>query len=184
MPETESEPVDQLPPELDASGYVGPHLFPNNNRRRIPGALYIFLGVVFTATWAISLSSDSPLINHGFLIGGLVLLLLGGHHLLTGWDLNIDEKEAFLAAVSAVQFPVGHASAQMGWQGWASRPTWRVLVYSNEIQPLRRGLVLVDGGTGNILSCDIHNNPEEWTDEMREQLEALDSDFLDPRPDK
>ena len=32
---------DALPEDLDASGYVGPYLFPNNNRRRVPGVLYL-----------------------------------------------------------------------------------------------------------------------------------------------
>ncbi|MCY4632330.1 MAG: hypothetical protein OXE75_15825, partial [bacterium] len=49
---------DELPPELDVSGYVGPYVFPNNSRRRVPGALYAFLGVVSIATWALTLRSD------------------------------------------------------------------------------------------------------------------------------
>ena len=32
---------DELPQDLDAAGYVGPYVFPNNNRRRIPGYLYL-----------------------------------------------------------------------------------------------------------------------------------------------
>ncbi len=165
--------TDSLPKELDPGGYVGPYLFPNNNRRKIPGAIYIFLGTVFSATWAVTISGDTPLINYGFLIAGLSLVAIGLHHIYTGWSLKIDEKEAFLKAVSAVGFPVGHASAQMGWRGWLSRPTWRVLVYSNEAQPRQRGLILVDGSNGSVLECLIHDNPEQWTDEMREHLEEL-----------
>ncbi len=166
------EQVDVLPDELDPSSYVGPYLFPNNNRRRIPGALYLFLGFIFTVTWIISLYSDTPLINYGFLAGGLGLIGIGAHHIITGWNLKIDEKEAFLIAVAAVQFPVGHASAQMGWRGWASLPTWRVLVYSSEPQPRQRGLVLIDGGSGDVLECLVHDNPEEWTEEMQRELDV------------
>ena len=32
---------DQLPPELDASGFVGPTAFPDVRRRRVPGILYL-----------------------------------------------------------------------------------------------------------------------------------------------
>ena len=35
---------DELPEDLNASEYVGPYVFPNNNRRRIPGYLYLALG--------------------------------------------------------------------------------------------------------------------------------------------
>jgi hypothetical protein len=30
---------DALPEDLNAAGYVGPYLFPNNNRRRVPAYL-------------------------------------------------------------------------------------------------------------------------------------------------
>ena len=37
---------DELPDDLDVSGFVGPYLFPNNNRRRVPGYLYLALAAV------------------------------------------------------------------------------------------------------------------------------------------
>ena len=36
---------DQLPQDLDASGYVGPYQFPDNSRRRVPGAIYLVIAV-------------------------------------------------------------------------------------------------------------------------------------------
>ena len=156
-------PVDQLPPELDVTGYVGPYVFPNNSRRRVPGALYAFGGVVAIAVWGLTLSSDPNIVNGGFLAGGIALLVLAVYHFRAGWDLRIDETDALLAAVRAVGFPVGHASAQMGWRGWFSRPTWRILVFSNEIRPLRRGLVLVDGTDGEVLEVITEDNPEDWS---------------------
>ena len=156
-------PVDQLPPELDVTGYVGPYVFPNNSRRRVPGALYAFLGVVAIAVWALTLRSDPNIVNVGFLAAGIALLVLAAHHFRAGWELRIDETDALLAAVRAVGFPVGHASAQMGWRGWFSRPTWRILVFSNEIRPLQRGLVLVDGTDAEILDVIVEENPEDWS---------------------
>jgi hypothetical protein len=156
-------PVDRLPPELDVSGYVGPYVFPNNSRRRVPGALYAFGGVVAIAVWALTLRSDPNIVNGGFLAAGIALLVLAAYHFRAGWDLAVDETDALLAAVRAVGFPVGHASAQMGWRGWFSRPTWRILVFSNEIRPLRRGLVLVDGVAAEILDVIVEENPEDWS---------------------
>jgi len=155
---------DELPPELDVSGYVGPYVFPNNSRRRVPGALYAFLGVVVIATWALTLRSDPNIVNGGFLAAGIALCALAAYHFRAGWELRVDETDALLEAVRAVGFPVGHASAQMGWRGWLSRPTWRILVFSNEIRPLRRGLVLVDGVEPRVLDVIVEDNPEDWSD--------------------
>ena len=155
---------DELPPELDVSGYVGPYVFPNNSRRRVPGALYAFLGVVAIATWALTVGRDPNIVNGGFLAAGIALLVLAAYHFRAGWDLRVDETDALLEAVRAVGFPVGHTSAQMGWRGWFSRPTWRILVFSNEIRPLQRGLVLVDGVEPKVLDVIVEDNPEDWSD--------------------
>ena len=155
---------DELPPELDVSGYVGPYVFPNNSRRRVPGALYAFLGVVVIATWALTLSSDPNIVNGGFLAAGIALCVLAAYHFRAGWELRVEETDALLEAVRAVGFPVGHASAQMGWRGWLSRPTWRILLFSNEVRPLRRGLVLVDGVEPKVLDVIVEDNPEDWSD--------------------
>jgi hypothetical protein len=69
-----------------------------------------------------------------------------------------------VAATKTVGFPVGHASAQMGWRGLRSKPTWRILVYSSEEPPTKRGLVLVDGVNGEVLEHFVEDNPEDWTD--------------------
>lgn len=164
LPDDGEGPVDRLPPELDVTGYVGPYVFPNNSRRRVPGALYAFLGAVAIAVWALTLRSDPNIVNVGFLAAGIALLVLAAYHFRAGWELRIDETDALLAAVRAVGFPVGHASAQMGWRGWFSRPTWRILVFSNEIRPLQRGLVLVDGADAEILDVIVEENPEDWSD--------------------
>ena len=44
---------DELPDDLDAAGYVGPYQFPDNSRRRIPGAIYLGIAaaVLSLACW-------------------------------------------------------------------------------------------------------------------------------------
>jgi hypothetical protein len=66
-----------------------------------------------------------------------------------------------VAATTAVGFPVGHASAQLGWRGLLSRPTWRVLVFSAEEPPKQRGFVLVDAASGEVLDKIVEDNPEQ-----------------------
>ena len=56
-----------------------------------------------------------------------------------GWNLDVDERDALVAATRQVGFAVGHASAQLGWRGLRSRPTWRILLYSAEEPPQKRG---------------------------------------------
>lgn len=152
---------DALPEDLNAADFVGPYIFPNNNRRRIPAVLYLALGAGAIALAA--LLADSPLVNRGFFWGGLALIVVGLFGLVAGWNLRFDEGDALVTATRTVGFPVGHASAQLGWRGWLSRPTWRILLYSNEAQPEHRGLVLIDGNDGEVLDSIVENNPEDWS---------------------
>jgi hypothetical protein len=158
---TDADHVDELPDDLDAAGYVGPYLFPNNNRRRVPGYLYLATAAACLAVWA--LVDDSPYVNGGFLLAAALLAAIGAYQLVSGWNLDVDERDALVAATRAVGFPVGHASAQMGWRGLLSRPTWRILLYSTENPPARRGLVLVDGVDGEVIQHFVEDNPEDWT---------------------
>lgn len=155
---------DELPDDLNASAYVGPYVFPNNNRRRIPGYLYLLTGAVCVIAWLATGRGDGVLVNGGFLAAGGLLLLVGAYHLVAGWDLDVDERDALVAATREVGFAVGHASAQLGWRGLRSRPTWRILLYSAEDPPETRGLVLVDGVDGEIVAHFTEPNPEDWSD--------------------
>ena len=38
---------DELPADLNVSAFVGPYKFPDNSRRRIPGALYLLISVLW-----------------------------------------------------------------------------------------------------------------------------------------
>ena len=155
---------DELPAELNAAEFVGPYLFPNNNRRRIPAVLYTIIGVICIAVWAVRKDHDPVLVNRGVCIAGVALLAWAAYHWQAGWNLAVDENEALVAATRAVGFPVGHASAQLGWRGVRSRPTWRILLYSNEAQPSKRGLVLVDGVDAEVVGQFVERNPEDFSD--------------------
>lgn len=161
-PVADAEVRDALPEDLDLSEFVGPYVFPNNNRRRVPGYLYLAIGVACIALWATL--GDAVLVNTGTLLAGVALVAIGAYHLVAGWNLDVDERDALVAATERVGFPVGHASAQLGWRGLRSRPTWRILVYSTENPPAQRGLVLVDGVDGAIVDWFTEDNPEDWTD--------------------
>lgn len=159
---SDAEIRDALPEDLDAAGYVGPYLFPNNNRRRIPAYLYWAISAVCIIVWFLRQGHEPVLINTGVLIAAILLALIGLYSFVAGWNLNFDESDALVEATRQVGFPVGHASAQMGWRGLLSRPTWRVLVYSADDPPEKRGLVLVDGVDGSIVEWFVEDNPEDW----------------------
>ncbi len=169
------EYVDELPEDLDAAGFVGPYLFPNNSRRRIPGLLYIAIGLAVLIWWLVAGDDGGPWLNGGLVLAAIGLIGLGAYHLQAGWDLAVDEQDALVAATREVGFPVGHASAQMAWRGLRSRPTWRILLYSNESPPERRGFVQVDGVDGEVLNAIVEDNPEDWsTLEAADQSEPAD----------
>jgi hypothetical protein len=160
---SDEEPVDELPEDLDVSGYVGPYTFPDNKRRRIPGYLYLGIAALCFTLWLVA-GDDAVLVNDGYLYAAVGLTLIAGYHFLSGYPLELDEREALVAATRAVGFPVGHASAQMGWRGLRSRPTWRILLYSADEPPSKRGLVLVDGVDGEVLATIVEDNPEDWSE--------------------
>jgi hypothetical protein len=160
--ELPEEQRDELPEDLDR-GFVGPYTFPGNERRRIQGAIHIVAGVLGVMV-ALVAGPDAVLVNAGVAVAGAALILIGVYHIVAGVRLGVDENEALLAATREVGFPVGHASAQLGWRGLRSRPTWRVLVYSAENPPTHRGLVLVDGVDAHVVDRLVEINPEDWSE--------------------
>ncbi len=147
---------DDLPEDLDVTAYVGPYVFPDIRRRRIAGALYAVLGL--GVLWA-ALASG----NRGLLFGAILLLAIAAYHFVAGWPLEIDQTEALAVASRTVGFPVGHASAQLGWRGLRSRPTWRILLYSAEDPPATRGLVELDAVDAHVIGEYTERNPEDWS---------------------
>lgn len=159
MPEPVSDelPTDHLPEDLDVTAYVGPYLFPDIRRRRIAGTLE---GIVGAGSLAGGLTSP----NTGLVVAGVLLLLVAAYHFATAWHLAIDQTEALAAASRAVGFAVGHASAQLGWRGLASRPSWRILLYSADAPPSMRGLVEIDAVDETLLGEYTEPNPEDWSE--------------------
>jgi hypothetical protein len=160
----EEQHHDVLPEDLDITGLVGPYTFPNINRRRVPGMLYLAIALACFVLWVVNRGDDRVLVNSGFLVVAVFLGLVGAYHVVAGWNLDVTDTDALVAAVKRVGFPVGHASAQLGWRGLLSRPTWRILLYSAEDPPTRRGLVLVDGVDGSVLAELVEENPEDWSE--------------------
>ena len=163
-PVSDEEVTDALPEDLDVSGFVGPYVFPNNNRRRVPGYLYLALAAGCVALWAAKRGDAASVVNEGLLWGAAALVAAGAYCLLSGFDLDVDEQDALVIATRTVGFPVGHASAQMGWRGLRSRPTWRILCYSAENPPECRALLLIDGVDGEVVDWFVEDNPEDWSD--------------------
>ena len=155
---------DELPDDLNASEFVGPYQFPDNSRRRIPGVIYLVVAAGCIALWLWKRNSGAVLVNQGFLWAGVLLAAVGILSITSGWRMTVDEKQALVLATQAVGFPVGHASAQQVWRGLRSRPTWRVLCYSAEEPPKRRGFVLIDAVDGRTIEHLVQDNPEQdWT---------------------
>lgn len=139
---------------------AGPNLFADNRRRRIPGIMYCVLGAVVLVI-SLARAGDAPVLVDGAMaVAAVLLVIFGCYSIFTGLGLDVDEEAALRLAAVAVQEPMGHAAAQMGWRGWRSRPTWRILWYSAEDPPLHRGLVFVDGHDGQILDVVTEPNPE------------------------
>ncbi len=152
---------DELPADLNISEFVGVYQFPDNSRRRIPGYIYLGAAALCLALWLAKRGGDPVLVNKGFLFAAILLGAFGVLSITSGWRMQVDEKDALVRATAAVDFAVGHASAQQVWRGLRSRPTWRVLCYSAEEPPKQRGFVLVDAVDGEVLERFVEDNPED-----------------------
>ncbi len=150
---------DALPDDLNITAFSGAYEFPDNSRRRIPGVIYLVLAGL-CALVRVAGGTDSPIVNGGWVVAAILLVVAGLFSITSGWRMVVDEKQALVVATRAVGFAVGHASAQQVWHGARSRPTWRVFCYSAEEPPLRRGLVLVDAVNGSVLEKLTEANPD------------------------
>lgn len=155
--------TDVLPEDLNAVDVVRPQSFPDNSRRRIPAVIYLVVGAAVAAGSALA-GPDAILFNGGLLAGALVLALFGLFGLVSGWRMTVDEHDALTRSGEAVGFAIGHASAQQVWRGLRSRPTWRVLCYSDQDPPRERGLVLVDAVDGRVVQVLVEPCDEIWPD--------------------
>ena len=159
---SDDEVVDELPAELQPALAENDYVFPNNSRRRIPAVLYLLVAAACVAVY-VGLG-DSPGVNGGWIAAAVLLAVAGVYAWLAGSALAVDERDALVAAAIDAGFAVGPASAQLGWRGWLCRPTWRVLLYSAEDPPAKRGLIFVDGIDGSVVERIVEDNPEDWND--------------------
>jgi hypothetical protein len=152
-----AEPTaDELPADLDVTAYVGPYLFPSP-RRRLVAAAWLLVGAAGAGLGFVVSA------NAGLLAAAITLVVAAAYHGLTAWPLVVDQTEALVVATRTVGFPVGHASAQLTWRGLRSRPTWRILLYSADTPPTKRGLVQVDAVDATVLGDYTESNPEDWS---------------------
>lgn len=154
--------TDALPDELDVTAFVGPYQFPDVARRRVQGAIYLGFAAALLVLWT-TRHNGGVLVDNGFLVLGIGFVVVGVYHLRAGWPLRVKETDALVAASAEVGFPIGHASAQLGFRGLLSRPTWRLLLYSAEEPPVSRGLVLIDGVDAHVVAHFVEDNPEDWS---------------------
>lgn len=132
-----------MPEDLDAN-LLGPYEVPNPARRRRAGVVYFVGAAVVLLAMALGLPSGM-----GVMAG--ILVAIGIYHLAAAHHLAVREAEALTAANKATEYAVGHASAVLGFDGLLARPVWNVLVFSADEPPSQRGLVRVDGRSGNVL---------------------------------
>ena len=160
MTESPNEIRDSLPDDLNVTAFVGPYMFPDNSRRRIPAILYLAISLGCFVLWFTQHTNENGLVSDGFLGAAILLSVVALYSLSSSWRMTIDEKLALIYATRAVDFAVGHASAQQVWRGLRSRPTWRVFCYSEQEPPLQRGLVLIDAIDGQVVECLVELNPD------------------------
>ncbi|MGH8973743.1 MAG: hypothetical protein ACRD0C_11140 [Acidimicrobiia bacterium] len=144
-----------LPEELDVT-VARPYQVPDIARRRLGALTVLAVAAVSAAGFAVSG-------NSGLLVAAVTLGAIAAYQWACAWPLRVDETAALAVAAGAVGFPVGHASAQLAWWGLRSRPTWRVLLYSADEPPSKRGLVELDAVDGVVLGHYTEDNPEDWT---------------------
>lgn len=133
-----------IPEDLD-SNLVGEYHVPDTNRRRRAAVVY-FVGAVVVAV----LITTGALPSAMWWAAVAVLVVVGSYHLIASWNLEVREGEALDVANRTLEFPVGHASASLGFAGWRARPVWNVLVFSADDPPSQRALVMVDGIDGTV----------------------------------
>ena len=155
-----SDHRDELPEDLNLDEYVGVTTFPDPGRRRIVGVMWIVVAVIAGAVVAGN-GTDGVLVNKGLEYFAIGAAAIGLYHLIAGSRLKVRETDALIVASEHVGFTVGHASAQLGFQGLRSRPTWRILLYSADNPPKKRGMVLIDGSKGTVLGDYVEDNPED-----------------------
>jgi hypothetical protein len=127
-----------------------PYAVPNTNQRRRAGRVYLVVAVIT----AVGIGLGLP---QGMWLLVALLLAIAGYHRVGGWELKVMDGEAREIANRHAEFPAGHASAALNFQGWRARPIWNVLMFSADDPPTQRGLVRVDGLTGAVVGSYVED---------------------------
>lgn len=141
-----------VPEDLDASAAAA-YAVPSTRRRRNAAVVLIIASGLTAATVPAGLPAGM------YVFAGL-MAVAAVWAWSAAWPLRVTAEEALAAANQATEFPVGHASATVGFEGWRARPVWNVLVFSADDPPSRRGLVRVDAVDGGIHGSYVEDNPE------------------------
>lgn len=136
---------DQLPDDLDTTKNVGPYQFPSPRKRRSAASFIVGIGII---TCGLGIMSA----NTSLIVAGIISVLIGTLFFALAWELNAKDIDALTLAAAQAPFSVGHASAQLCFTGFASKPTWRVVVFSSDEPPTQRGLVEISAITKEIKS--------------------------------
>ncbi|MFN8015218.1 MAG: hypothetical protein U0R17_01255 [Acidimicrobiia bacterium] len=145
MSENNEEIKDELPSDLDVTKYVGPYQFPSPKKRKTAA-----ISILVISALSIWMGINSS--NNYLIIAGIGLVLIGLYFYISGWNLNIKDLDALTLAAKNAPYSVGHASAQLSFMGWLSKPLWRVVVFSSDEPPTHKGLVEINAVTGEIAS--------------------------------
>jgi hypothetical protein len=142
----------EVPDDLQ-SLVLEPYAVPNTNQRRRAGWVYVVAAAIVVLGIVLGLPSGMWLVVALFLV-------VAGFHRLAGWDLKVMDGPALEIANRHAEFPAGHASAALNFQGWRARPIWNVLMFSADDPPTQRGLVRVDGITGEVIGSYVEDIDE------------------------
>lgn len=141
--------AEGVPEDLDATQRE-PYTIPSTRRRKTAAIVYLSAAALVAGGVAAGMPA-------GMLALAAMLVLLAGWHAASAWRIEILDPEALDIANRATDFPVGHASAAVGFDGWRGRPVWNVLVFSADEPPSRRGLVRVDAVTGDVIETYVED---------------------------
>jgi len=151
IPQEVAEAAD-VPDDLQ-SLVLEPYAVPNTNQRRRAGWVYVVAAIVTALGIALGLPKGMWLLF-------VLFLAIAWFHWYGGWDLKVMDGAALEIANRHAEFPAGHASAALNFQGWRARPIWNVLMFSADDPPTQRGLVRVDGITGEVVGSYVEDIEE------------------------
>ena len=139
--------AEQVPEDLDAN-VVGPYMFPTPRRRRTAGIVYAVAGAFALIGALVGLPDGMYVVAGAF-------ILLAVYHAWTATHVEVDEQQAFGIAGRNIDFPVGHASGAIRFEGIRSHPVWNILLYDAHDPPTKRALVQIDA-VGGELRRDVY----------------------------